>query len=52
MAIRRHPPRVVVEWVALLLRAQDVPDSNIGPEGSSVDTSRGFRQSLQENSGL
>lgn len=52
MCIRRHPPHVVVEWVVLLLRAQDVPGSNICPEAGSVDTFLGFRQSLEENSGL
>jgi hypothetical protein len=44
---------IMVEWLTLLLRILELPDSNLGPETSHPDG--GFSwlsQSLQANSGI
>jgi hypothetical protein len=43
---------VVVEWLALLLRTQEVPDSNLGPETEYPEGFRSFPQSIQASEGI
>jgi hypothetical protein len=45
----RLEPNVVVECLTLLLRIQETPDSNLGPETGYTTCFRGFTQSFQVN---
>jgi hypothetical protein len=43
---------VVVEWLTLLLRIQEVPGSSNGPEGGYPELFRGVSQSFHANAGI
>jgi hypothetical protein len=46
------PPKVVVEWLALLILIREIRGSNLGPYTGYTEISRYSSQSLQANARL
>jgi hypothetical protein len=42
---------VVVKWLILLFRIQEVPGSNLGPKTGYLTGFRGYPQTIQANAG-